>query len=69
LEADCEIAEEVDAAVQRKMETEHQRMVRGAGEESAGASPNRVAMKRRKIGLKVTGLGTPEACCELRMRV
>jgi hypothetical protein len=35
---------------------------------SAGTSPNRMAMKRRRIGTKVIGPGTPEAYGDVKLR-
>ncbi|XP_051196668.2 uncharacterized protein [Lolium perenne] len=68
LAEDCTSAQEMDASVQGAMAGEDRRLVRGAGEESAGTSPNRMAMKRRRIGTKVIGPGTPEAYGDVKLR-
>jgi hypothetical protein len=58
MEEDCAVAQVMDSDVQGQVEVDGRRMVRGVGTESTGASPSRVAMKRRKVGVMVIGPGT-----------
>jgi hypothetical protein len=48
-------SQEMDAAVQGRLATDDWELVRGAGEEGLGGAPDRLALKNRKIAMKMIG--------------
>jgi hypothetical protein len=51
------------------MAAEDWKMVQGVGKEGFGDTPDRMALKKRKIATKLIGPGTPEARGEIRVKL
>jgi hypothetical protein len=47
----------------------HWELVRGAGEEGFGDASDRLALKKRKIVMKMTRPGTPETRGDIRVKL
>jgi hypothetical protein len=58
----------MDSVVQGVMAEEDGGLVHGAREESTRTNPNQMATKRRRIGTKVIGPATREACGDIKLR-
>ncbi|XP_051213052.2 uncharacterized protein [Lolium perenne] len=69
LEENCQASQEMDAVVQGKLAANHWELVREAGEEGFGNASDRLALKKRKLMMKMTGPGTPEARGDIRVKL
>jgi hypothetical protein len=69
LEENCQASQEMDADMQGGLAANHWELVRGAGEEGFGDASDRLALKKRKIVMKMTRPGTPEARGDIRVKL
>jgi hypothetical protein len=69
LEEDGEASQEMDVVVQGEMAADDWEMVRGAVEEGIEGAPDRLALKKRRIAMKIVVPRTLEARAKIKVKI